>query len=380
MGIHRRLTRALKRTVRIAVDARPLAHPFTGIGRYTEALLRRLVGSPGHQWFLYSDRGILPRFDYDDHVQLRTANVHPGSPFSLFYSQLVFPRWARGDCVDLFWSPRHHLPLRLPRAVPGVVTVHDLVWKRYPATMMKTNLWLERLLMGPSLRRARRVICVSEFTSRELGREYPGLSSACRVVHAAAESMAGVQERSVPVPERPFLLFVGTLEPRKNLPRLLRSFARLVRETDLPHQLVVVGAQGWSGQNLPHLIAELGIAARVELRGRLSDVELQELYQSAVALVMPSLYEGFGLPVLEAMNHATPVIASEAGALPEVVGEGGLLVDPLSEDSIYQQMLRLCADHGLRTRLSASASRQAQRFSWERAARQTLAILEEAAA
>ena len=363
--------------MRIAVDARPLAHPHTGIGRYTEALLRRMVGS-GHQWFLYSDRGLLLRFDFDDHVQLRTAGAGPGSPFSLLYSQLVFPRWARGDCVDLFWSPRHHLPLRLPGKVAGVVTIHDLVWKRFPETMMKSNLWLERMLMGPSLHSARRVICVSDFTAKELSREYPKLSAVCRVVHEAAETVVKPDEQAAPVPEQPFLLFVGTLEPRKNLPRLLRAFARLVRTTDLPHQLLVVGARGWAGEDLDSLARQLDIAARVKLRGRLSDAELRALYQSTVALVMPSLYEGFGLPVLEAMQYGAPVIVSKAGALPEVAGEGGLLVDPLSEDSIFRQMLRLCSDRQLRATLSDRARQQAQRFSWDKAAQQTLAVLEEA--
>jgi hypothetical protein len=153
--------------VRIAVDARPLAHPHTGIGRYTESLLKRLVES-GHQWFLYSDRAITPRFPTDDRVQIRTGNTRPGSPLSLFYSQLVFPRWARGDCVDLFWSPRHHLPLRLPMSVKGVVTVHDLVWKRFPETMQGKNKWLERGLMGPSLRKAAGIIAVSRFTASEI--------------------------------------------------------------------------------------------------------------------------------------------------------------------------------------------------------------------
>ena len=123
--------------MRIAVDARPLAHPFTGIGRYTESILKRLV-QMGHQWYLYSDRPLTPRFPIGDRVQLRVGKASPGSAMSLFYSQLVFPRWARGDCVDLFWSPRHHLPLGLPARVAGVVTVHDLVWKRYPETRPST--------------------------------------------------------------------------------------------------------------------------------------------------------------------------------------------------------------------------------------------------
>ncbi len=362
--------------MRIAVDARPLAHPYTGIGRYTEALLQRLVKS-GQQWFLYSDRGISPRFELDDHVQLRVGNVRPGSAASVFYSQFVFPRWARGDCVDLFWSPRHHLPLYLPRGTHGVVTVHDLVWKRFPETMNSGNRWLERCLMGPSLRNARKIICVSNFTATEVASLYPQLSSRCCVVHEAAGLAREDQEKSAPIPQQPFLLFVGTQEPRKNLPRLLRAFAKLVCTTELPHQLLIVGTHGWGAQDIPAQIAELGIGDRVQLRGRLSDTELRGLYTAATGLMLPSLYEGFGLPALEAMSCGVPVIAGDAGALPEVVGKGGLLVDPLSEDSLLRQMQKLCGSHTLREQLSSEALLQAQKFSWDIAAENTLAVLQD---
>ncbi len=363
--------------MRIAVDARPLAHPHTGIGRYTESLLKRLVQS-GHQWFLYSDRAITPRFDYDDHVQKRTGNNRPGSPFSVLYSQMVFSRWARGDCVDLFWSPRHHLPLRLPRGVRSVVTVHDLVWQRFPETMAGANRLLERLLMGPSLRSAERIICVSDFTHSEVSHFYPQLNDRCRVVHEAAEALSESQEQSTPIPQQPFLLFVGTLEPRKNLPRLLQAFARLVQETDLQHQLLIVGAQGWGQDDIPALVRQHGLLDRVQLRGRISDTELQALYPAATALLMPSVYEGFGLPALEAMGHGVPVMAGRAGALPEVVGAGGVLVDPLSVQSMLNGMQMLCADERGRAELGRKALLQSQQFSWDRAADATLAVFEEA--
>lgn len=213
--------------MRIAVDARPLAHPFTGIGRYTESLLKRLV-QMGHQWYLYSDRPITPRFPVGDRVQLRVGKATPGSALSLAYSQLVFPRWSRGDCVDLFWSPRHHLPLWLPASVAGLVTIHDLVWKRYPETMLGRNRTLESLIMRPSLRRASRVICVSEFTASEVKDVYPEVADNCVVIPEAAEMSDEHYEERFPVSEQPYLLFVGTMEPRKNLPRLLQAFRSAV--------------------------------------------------------------------------------------------------------------------------------------------------------
>ena len=360
--------------LRIAVDARPLAHPHTGIGRYTESLLKRLVGS-GHQWFLYSDRAITPRFPMDDHVQMRMGNTRPGSPLSLVYSQLVFPRWARGDCVDLFWSPRHHLPLRLPNSVKGVVTVHDLVWKRYPETMRGANKLLERGLMGPSLRKAAGIIAVSRFTASEIELEYPDCADRCVTIPEAAEATARSYEEKFPLPEAPYLLFVGTPEPRKNLPRLLQAFAH-ARRQGVEQSLVLVGAGGWGDFDLEASIREHGLEGSVHRRGRVSDAELSALYGGATALLMPSLYEGFGLPALEAMYHGTPVIASDCSALPEVVRDGGLLVNPESVESIDAAIVQMCSDTELRDRLAEQAHWQASGYSWDRSAEMTLEAFE----
>lgn len=360
--------------LRIAVDARPLAHPQTGIGRYTESLLRRLV-KMGHQWFLYSDRAIIPRFAIDDHVQVRMGNSRPGSPLSLVYSQLVFPRWARGDCVDLFWSPRHHLPLRLPNSVKGVVSVHDLVWKRYPETMRGMNKFLERGLMSPSLRKAAGIIAVSDFTASEIALEYPDCEPRCMTIPEAAEVSTVTYEEQFPLPEGPYLLFVGTPEPRKNLPRLLQAYAS-ARQQGVEQTLVLVGGGGWGDVDVEATIKSLGLEQAVQCRGQVSDAELGALYASATALLMPSLYEGFGLPALEAMSHGTPVIASDCSALPEVVRDGGLLVDPQSVSSITAAITRLCTDADLRGELADKARWQASGFNWDRSAEMTLAALE----
>ncbi len=363
--------------LRIAVDARPLAHPQTGIGRYTESLLKRLVES-GHQWFLYSDRALALRFPVDDHVQLRQGHSRPGSPLSLVFTQMVFPRWARGDCVDLFWSPRHHLPLRLPPGMRSVVTVHDLVWKRYPETMRPLNRMLEQSLMGPSLRRADGVIAVSDFTSGELDAVYPELSATRATILEAADGDVADYEVDFPLPTKPFFLFVGTPEPRKNLQRLLQAFAN-ARQRGLQHQLVIAGAGGWGSHQLDKQVAELSLEGSVVLRGRVSDAELGALYRASTALVMPSLYEGFGLPVLEAMKAGVPSIVSRDSSLPEVAGDAGLLVDPSSISSIADAILELAINPDLLDTLRAKARERAPRFSWDTAARETLAFLTQVA-
>ena len=374
--------------MRIAVDARPLAHPFTGIGRYTESLLKRLV-QVGHEWFLYADRPLTLRFPLGRNARLRTGRADGVVGGGLVYSQAAFVRWSRRARIDVFWSPRHHLPLMLPDRIATVVTVHDMVSVRYPETMRTRNRLLERTLMGPSLRQATRIICVSDFTASEVAELMPWAAGKCVVIPEAAEPSAGgargasdagaSDDLARPVRNQPYLLFVGTLEPRKNLVTLLRAFAKACEHERFRHRLVVVGGYGWGPQNLNAEIARLGLADRVVLEGNVNDVELHDLYVGSTALAIPSLYEGFGLPALEAMQRGVPVIAGARGALPEVVQDGGILVDPLDVRALADAMLRVSTSSGLHRRLSAAALARAASFSWDRAADQTLAVLETAA-
>ncbi|MEM0952906.1 MAG: glycosyltransferase family 1 protein [Pseudomonadota bacterium] len=360
--------------MRIAVDARPLAAPLTGIGRYTRSLLEMMIAQ-GHQWFLYSDRPLQIHLPHNPRVSVRHGDAIGGTPGSLRWAQWQFPRWCVQDIVDLFWSPRHHLPLMLDRRITSVVTIHDLVWRQFPETMLPKNLWLERLLMGPSIRRADRVICVSRFTASEVSRYYGSAVGKCQVIHEAAETDVAVSHRVSNLPPQ-YFLFVGTLEPRKNLPRLLQAYATL-RDDPVVPPLVIVGGEGWGNEDLPGLIEALQLADRVKLYGYVSDAELQTIYAGAHCLLMPSLYEGFGLPVLEAMQHGVPAIASSTSSLPEVVGDAGLLVSPYAEDALADAMRRMAHEEPLHTTLSALAKARAAEFSWQRAAQETLALFEE---
>jgi glycosyltransferase involved in cell wall biosynthesis len=221
---------------------------------------------------------------------------------------------------------------------------------------------------------ADQVICVSRFTASEVSRYYPAAVGKLQVIHEAAERHPCGGRLPVDLPED-FLLFVGTLEPRKNLPRLLRAYARLRDDPDVP-PLVIVGGTGWGGEDLPGMIETLALSGRVHLSGYVSDGELQCIYSAARALLMPSLYEGFGLPVLEAMQHGVPVIASSTSSLPEVVGRAGLLVNPFSEQEIADAIRRLQHESGLHAELAGQARTRALEFSWARAAEETLSLFE----
>lgn len=359
--------------LRIAVDARPLSGAQTGIARYTDQLLQAMLSS-GHQWFLYSDKPLRNIPSDNPLIQIRHGHAAPRSASSLFFSQWQFRRWAVQDVVDLFWSPRHHLPLGLPRRIASVVTIHDLVWRRFPETMQWQNLAVERALMGASVRRAEQCICVSRFTASEVSRYYPSMLGRCTVISEAA-SLTDMAVASTDEACEPYFLFVGTLEPRKNLQRLLQAYAQLASQKSIPH-LRIAGGDGWGDQNLSNLVHELGVESRVELLGFVDDRRLAALYRNAVCVLMPSLYEGFGLPVMEAMSFGVPAIAASTSSLPEVIGDSGLLVNPYSVADLSAAMLKMVERPELRQQLAERALQRSDQFSWSQAAEQTLDVFE----
>jgi glycosyltransferase involved in cell wall biosynthesis len=360
------------KSLKIAVDARPLSQPVVGITRYTFELLQRLLVDSPHEWFLYLDRPSIHSLPDLPNVHIRAGNCQRNTTSTIF-AQWFFPRWAKQDRVDVFWSPRHHLPLLLPKRIKSLLTVHDLVWKIYPETMSYLGRWLERALMPPSLARAQAVISVSQATQLDLQKFFPACSDKLTVVRSGLSYTPATAK--LDVEKGPYFLFVGTLEPRKNLPRLLGAFAQVVKTNDAI-SLVLVGGEGWGQQGLVEIIDELGLVDRVKLTARVSEQELAGFYANARALVMPSLYEGFGLPLLEAMGHGVPVISSNFGAMKEIAGDAGLLVDPYSEQQLATAMIEMLTDE-IHTDLSIKATARAALFDWDNSAKAVLEIIEQ---
>ena len=366
--------------MRIAIDARPLIAPKTGIGRYLAELLQRMLQHSTHQWFLY---GPQPAWEtsapYPDmHPTARAAqpNVVVRTPDTLdeLHAQVLFPRWAELDRIDVFWSPRHRVPIRL--STPAVVTIHDLVWKHAPGSMKRLGYLVERATMPNSIHRARRLIAVSQATKRSIERYFPEAANKTTVVYAASFAAAsGMPAGRV---TRPFGLFVGTVEPRKNLERLLEAFARI--KDDVEHDLHLVGGKGWRMPKPSALIRSNGLESRVGQFGALEDEDLLRQYACCDFVAMPSLYEGFGLPIIEAMAFGKPVLTGDTSAMPEIAGDAGLFVDPTSTEDIARGLKRMMTDTALRSRLAAAARRRASDFSWDSAAAETIRVIESAAA
>lgn len=366
----------MSRPRRIAVDARPLAFPNSGIGRYTLSLLKVFAASDiPHQLFFYCDRPFSLTFELPSHWKIRTGNVKRRA-MSTPFAQAMFPLWSMADRIDVFWSPRHHLPLLLPPSVRKVVTVHDLVWKRFPDTMTRGGHSIETLLMPASLRSADQIIAVSQFTRQEITGFFPTLAAKIEVIYEAS-TLPSISANAAAdkQPGHPYFLFVGSSEPRKNLARLLQAYRKYCSSTEKPLDLVIAGSYQWGEFNAQSFVAQNELAQRVRFVRDIDDDALARLYANAWALVMPSLYEGFGLPLVEAMQWGLPIISSSAGAMSEIAGDAALMVDPQSTDAICQAMSALTTNGALRAQLAQRSKARGAQFDWQSAARQTLAAL-----
>lgn len=373
------------RTYRIGVNACVLSERVSGIGRYTHEMLTQLVDR-GHEWFLYSHCPIIVGDWSQPNVRIRVANIPeainvPNRALRLAWAQTVLPYWARHDKVDLFWSPAHNLPHYLSRRIARVVTVHDLVWKHAGETMRPLARWLDAMQTPAAVRLADRVITVSRHTAQDLVEEIPKAASKVRVVHLGGASLypAASPESLHPMGiNRPYFLFVGTLEPRKNLYRLLEAYAALPVDIKKNTLLVIAGGKGWGDVNVQAVAARLGLSDCIRVVGYVSEESLATLYTHALFLAMPSLYEGFGLPLLEAMARGTPVLTSDCSSMPEVAGDAGLLVNPHDVRAIANGLLTLIMNEKLRHDLTQRAQANAGRFSWQKATDETLRVFDEA--
>lgn len=298
----------------------------------------------------------------------------------LFWPNFILPRQAAADGFDLVHVTTPYGTFT-PCRYRNVITVCDMTPLLFPGTHGRMNVWHHRFVLPAILRRADRVITISESSKYDIVRLCGVPDEKVVVTNLAADPAFCSNPPGVPSPlvaglPRPYVLNVGTLEPRKNLEGLLRGYAA-ARKLGLPHTLVVTGAKGWGKSRLAATVRELRLEGSVVFTGFVPDADLPHLYAGAEFFVYPSLYEGFGLPPLEAMACGTPVITSNVSSLPEVTGDAALLVDPRSEAELAAAILRLAGDRDLCATLRERGMRRAGLFSWQRTAAETWAVYED---
>ncbi len=364
----------------IGIDARAAAEVPAGRGRVVRELLRALnaLDAP-HRYTLYARE---PWAESELGERFQWHLLDTGEP----WWHVRAARAANGGC-DVFLSSNSYLTSRFLR-IPCVPIVYDLATFDPAMRPKRRSRAIERLTLGGAVKRAAKLLAISQCTAEALINRYPGAASRTVVAPlgvspalspngaGATITEAGATGGALPNPG--FVLAVGTLEPRKNLPRLVAAYAAMPSALQAAHPLVVAGALGWETNGTVQALHSLG--ERCELLGYVSDATLAELYRSCAVFCYPSLGEGFGLPVLEAMAAGATVLTSDISSLPEVGGDAVAYTDPTDVAAMTEQLQRLLRDDPLRQELSARARTRAATFSWSAFAQTTLSTLEEAAA
>jgi glycosyltransferase involved in cell wall biosynthesis len=353
-------------TLTVGIDARAAAEVPAGRGRYVRELLaalQELEEARDVRFRLYA------REPWGALDASRFAWVPVGLPDPAWH--LAAAARASRE-TDVFLSTNSYLTAWFCLK-PTAVVVYDLVPFVERERARTSSARIEQATIRPALRRAAALPCISEATRQDLVRLFPRAAPKASTIPLAADPAFGapVAAPGHPSLDRPYVLAVGTLEPRKNLERLITAWASLDDAARGDHVLALVGPRGWD--DAPILAAARAAGAR--LLGRVSEAELRALYAGAAAFAYPSLYEGFGLPVLEAMAAGAPVVTSSVSSLPEVAGDAALLVDPLDPRAIADALRRVLTDPALAADLRARGPQRAASFSWERTARETLALL-----
>jgi glycosyltransferase involved in cell wall biosynthesis len=369
----------------IYFDLSAAAHRRAGLGRYAESLGRALLPLLGDRlaFFYNAEAGVAPVEGFEG-LPARTVSLgYKPWRMAVWLGQLgrvPFNRLLPGAAL---YHATEHLLMSL-RGVPSVLTVHDLIFRRYPAHHKPLNRWYLNLTMPLYCRRATRIIAVSEQTKRDIVEAYAIPAGKITVIYEAAapgfqpqsaENVASARDR-YQLPER-YLLSVGTVEPRKNLGRVLTAFERL-RAEGLVDAFVIVGKRGWLYDDFFAQLERSPAKQAVIFPGWVEDADLPAIYAGASTVAFPSEFEGFGLPALEGMACGAPVVCSNTSSLPEIAGDAALLIDPTSADEIAAALRRVLTEPALAEELRRRGHAQAARFSWERAARETAQVYEQA--
>jgi len=370
--------------MKVCIDIQSAVTQRAGVGRYTRELVQHLSASAPDDDFLltYFDfKGRAAPIDAPDCTQ-KAIRWCPGRLAQLAWKTLNWPPYdmLAGE-ADLYHFPNFIIPPL--RGKKSVVTIHDVSFIPYPHFAEERNVQYLRTHMGETIKRADAIITVSEFSAREicnyLGAEEDRVFA---VHHGISDSFARPDEETTARVlkacklDRPYLLTVGTVEPRKNLPLLVEAFEQL---TDFDGDLVIAGGLGWKYEPILERIQKSPRAKSIRCLGYTTDEQLPSLYAGASAFLLTSYYEGFGFPPVEAMACGTPVVSSIGGSLAEVLGDGAVLVDSYSAEEWAEQVRRVLTDSQFRESLIGRGFEKAASYTWAKAAAETMAVYRQVA-
>lgn len=368
----------LSKVKTIGIDARLYSGNYTGIGTYTRSLVDNMAGLDRRNKYVL----------YTDHHFKRPGNnfavINIPFPNRTIWTQLLLPAKARSHHLDLFHATANHeLPLLLQ--CPFVVTVHDLIPVLFPKTVTPRHRMIFRSFIKPAVKRSKAVITDSEFVRKDLISRFGLTERQVFTIPLAYDPSftADLPDDSVDRIKRKhglrgrYILYVGALEPRKNIPSLVSAFKKALSLPGLEDwQLVLAGGSGWYKEQILNAAASSGLVDRLVMTGFIIPEELPALYRGADLFVYPSIYEGFGLPVLEAMASGTAVLVSSPSALEELAGPAGTTFRLDDPDDLNKKLVLLMEDGGLRRSMAEAGIERASLYSWDRCARETHAVYE----
>lgn len=371
--------------MRVAIDSTPLLNQRTGIGQYTYHLTRNLLGLSDKLELVLFCTSLRKSISLQELIPKRSNLVYadyrlPARVVQKLWRTIGYPRVESfTGRLDIFHATNYIAPPQKKGKL--VLTVHDVGFARMPgehprSTRAYTNILLEEL------DRADRVIVVSSFTKNEVIDVFGIQEEKIQVIYnGVAAHFSQIEDKGAIEQvfkkygiDGNYILFVGKLEARKNLAGLIEAFRLFKKESKLEHKMVLVGSLGWKAEEILEKLDEYGLQEDVVRLGYVCDEDLPFLMNGADVFLYPSLYEGFGIPVLEAMACGTPVVASNTTSLPEVVGDTGLLVNPTSPGEIAEALTRILVDSALRKTLIMKGLERAASFTWRHAAEQTLRL------
>jgi glycosyltransferase involved in cell wall biosynthesis len=369
--------------MRVGLDGIPLASPKTGIGHYTFELAHALARIAPTDEFQLISPVAMTALTKDDAGDLPLNLQAVKAKKRLSWWALGLPTYGNKNQLELFHGTNYEIPLW--GGFPKILTIHDVSVLLHGETHTGANVRRARRRLPLMVKAATMIITATESVKREICEHLRVEPDKVAVTPYAARSQfrPTSSQQAAEVKKRlgvedEFVLFVGTIEPRKNLITLVKAFAELLRTTDLQPQLVIAGRKGWLTEELFSYVATSQVKDRILFLGYVSDTDLTALYSSCKAFVYPSLYEGFGLPPLEAMACGAPVISSRIPTIMETVGAAAKLVAPQDVHGLAESLTELLKDENQRRQLSALGLQRSQEFTWEGTARSTLEVYNEA--
>lgn len=365
--------------MKIAIDIREAGKQKTGKGWYTYNMVKELLKlDTQNQYLLYGNSKKNP---YKDAVNAKLKFIEAGS--TKWHFKVI--KDIKEEKVDLFFAPTSYIiPAFAPKSLRVIITVHDLVAFLFPASHNKKAMIVERLTLKKALKKVSDVFVVSENTKKDLLSKFKLLNE--QKIHLTP--CAASKVFSKPVNEEEllefknqkklpdiFILAVGTLEPRKNISTLIKSYVN-IKKWHPEYKLVLVGKKGWKYEQIEETLKKFQVEKDVIFPGYLKDDELQKIYKLAKVFVFPSLYEGFGIPPLEAMASGCPVVCSNKASLPEVMGEAGILIDPTNAYKMADAISSLIENENVRNMMIERGYKQAEKFSWAASAKNALDVFQ----